>query len=699
MNDRDQPSDPDLRRRAERQAQEEASSSRPLSLDELSADESRRLLHELRVHEIELEMQNEELRRAHEELEVSRARYFDLYDVAPVGYLRLDRQGVVLESNLTVSDLLGIERGELNGKPVTQFILPADQDTFYHHRRVLLETGRRCECELRLARADGEPVWVSVDSALGTERDGQRVWRAAISDVGARKRAEQQLVVQSAALSSTASAMVITDPAGAIEWSNPAFSDLSGYGGDEAIGMTLQELADPDVHPTGFYREVLETLVTAPVWRGEVTIRRRDGSSCVEDQTITPVRDADEGIAHFVVVERDLTEERKLQERIVQAEKMEMVGRLAGGVAHDFNNLLTVINGTADLVLGRLPAGQPLRRDLEDIREAGERAALLTRQLLAVGRQQILRREAIDLNALVERDREMLRSLLGEQLELVVTLASGVGTVRADRRQIEQALLNLVLNARDATPDGGTVTIETRSVRLGESDTKGDPTLRPGRYVMLAVSDTGVGIARPMLEKIFEPFFSTKAPGSGTGMGLAMVDGLVRQSGGSVSVESEPGAGATFTILLPSDEEPKRPDPSTQRNEPLQGTETVLIVEDELAVAHLAARILGSAGYSVLEANTGEDALRLLKTTAEPVDLLLTDVVLPGMSGPELAVEVRTLRPEIQILFTSGYTDDTALRDGVLEDRAQFLPKPYSIHDLSRKVREVLDGGEARRRS
>jgi PAS domain S-box-containing protein len=404
-----------------------------------------------------------------------------------------------------------------------------------------------------------------------------------------------------------------------------------------------------------------------------------------------PIRNEAGEVHRMLGTAADITEQRQLEEQLRQAQKMESVGRLAGGVAHDFNNLLTVINGMADLVIAGLDEDDPIRHDLQQIRLAGDRAAALTGRLLAISRRQILKPEVINLTTVVEDLETMVHRVIGEDVELVLALGRDVESVKADPGQIEQALLNLVVNARDAMPDGGTLTIETRNVTLDAAYAADHPGTRPGPHAMVSVGDTGVGMDDVTRERIFEPFFTTKALGKGTGLGLSMVYGIVKQSGGSIHVSSEPGRGATFRIYLPAVSERPVPRPSPSTPAVARGHETVLVVEDEPALRELTTRILTGAGYSVLVAGSGAEALAVLERHKGAVDLLFTDVVMPGMTGRELAVRLATVRPAMRVLYTSGYTEDAILRYGVLDDASRFLTKPYTPAELRRRIREALD--------
>jgi nitrogen-specific signal transduction histidine kinase/ActR/RegA family two-component response regulator len=387
-----------------------------------------------------------------------------------------------------------------------------------------------------------------------------------------------------------------------------------------------------------------------------------------------------------------VTEQRQLEAQLLQSQKMEAVGRLAGGVAHDFNNLLTVIMSYSDLLLEDLPSADTHREDVEQIRKAAEGAASLTRQLLAFSRQQVLDPKLVDPNEILRDVAKILRRVLGEDIELKLALDSELGRVIADRGQIEQVLMNLVVNARDAMPRGGKLTIETANVDLDETYGGGHIGVKPGQYVMLAVSDSGVGMDKATQARVFEPFFTTKEYGKGTGLGLSTVFGIVKQSGGSVWLYSEPGAGATFKIYLPRAEgvaEIGRPPAVPTQS--LRGIETILLAEDEEQVRTVLVSILRMMGYQVLEARTPAEALKIAETHPKRIDLLLTDVVMPGMNGRELAERVLTMREGLRVLFMSGYTDDVILHHGVLEAGVPFLQKPITPDSLTRKVRQVLD--------
>jgi PAS domain S-box-containing protein len=478
----------------------------------------------------------------------------------------------------------------------------------------------------------------------------------------------------------------ISDATGTLEFVSPAYETIWGrpLGDLHDLSVTFLDTVHPDDRPRidRMIRQQLETGATDETFR----ILRPDGTVRWIRSRSFPVFNQAGELERVVGTTTDVTEQRQLEEQFRQAQKMESVGRLAGGIAHDFNNLLTVINGTAELAGLDLPRDAPMRADLLQIRQAGDRAASLTRQLLALSRQQILKPAVINLTAVVRGMQSMLRRLIGEHVDLAFRLDDTLGHIKADPSQIEQVILNLAVNAQDAMPDGGTLSIVTAGVYLDSADHLAP---REGRYAMLAVSDTGIGMDEATRQRIFEPFFTTKEVGKGTGLGLSTVYGIVQQSEGGVFVYSEPGRGSTFKVYLPQvDDLPLAP-PSFEIGDQ-SGTETILLVEDEPALRSLTKRILSSAGYTVLDADSGDKALAALTAHTGPVHLLLTDVVMPGMNGRDLATRVVAVRPGIRVLFASGYTDDALFRHGVLDDSSRFLSKPYAPGELRRKIREAL---------
>jgi len=496
-------------------------------------------------------------------------------------------------------------------------------------------------------------------------------------------------------LNSLVNGIVTLDLDGRVVTLNEAAETLLGCRPGTARGRPVDEVFDHAPEVAGILQGAVQRRMGSTA---TVTLPGRAGGFVPVEITAATLKGSGGQDLGVVAIVRDLTAVRHLEAQLRQAQKMEAVGRLAGGVAHDFNNLLTVITGRSQLLLLKLPPESPLHRDIELIEETAHRASALTRQLLAFSRKQILQPRVVDLNEVVRGMEAMLGRLIAEDIQLTTRLEPTAGCVRADPAQIEQMIVNLIVNARDAMPLGGQLTIETSRVELDQASAHRQVGVRPGPYVRLVVRDTGVGMDAVTKAHLFEPFFTTKGPGKGTGLGLATVYGIVTQSGGVIGVESEPGQGAVFTIDLPRAEAPAEPRPEPAR--PLlaaQGSETVLLVEDEAAVRGLARDILERQGYTVLEAVNGDEALRIGRDHRGPIHLLVTDVVMPHMGGRELADRLTAGRRETKVLYVSGYTDDAILRQGVSQTGMAFLEKPFTAAVLAARVREVLDAASTAR--
>jgi PAS domain S-box-containing protein len=486
--------------------------------------------------------------------------------------------------------------------------------------------------------------------------------------------------------------VIIIDLEGIVEYVNPAFELVTGYSPSEAIGQSLDPFSNADYEDT-VHREILATLHQGRVWHGQFTSYRKDGTSYTEEATISPVRNEQQEISNYVYLKRDVTHQRQLEEQLRQSQKMDAIGQLAGGVAHDFNNLLTAIMSYAGLALEMIPENHVVKEDLEGIQRTAERAAALTRQLLAFARRQVAQPRVIDLNELIVGMNKLLRRLIGADIELITLPGQSLGKVYMDPGQFEQVLVNLVVNARDAMPDGGKLSIETTNTCLDESYTQHHAGVSPGKYVVLSVSDTGMGMTKEVMDHIFEPFFTTKEVGKGTGLGLATCFGIVAQSRGHIGVYSEPGVGTTLKVYLPYvgawDNGNLTPDAQVVLP---GGTETVLIVEDETTVRDLAARVLRQRGYRILEATNGEEALRIIDDTpGQHPDLIVTDIVMPRMGGKELVLHLNKRNITARVLFISGYTDNAVVTGDLLESGSDFLQKPFTPEQLAHKVRQVLN--------
>jgi PAS domain S-box-containing protein len=498
------------------------------------------------------------------------------------------------------------------------------------------------------------------------------------------------------AIDAVSQGILITDAFGAdnaIVYASPGFTRLTGYERDDVVGRDCRFLQGADTDPASItvLREAIREGRPCVV---ELLNYRKDGSSFWNSLAISPVRDEAGSLTNFVGVQTDVTARRQLEAQFLQAQKMEAVGRLAGGIAHDFNNLLSVILAYSEMLSGDLKPGEPMHDDLKEIGTAALRGADLTRQLLAFSRQQVLEAKVLSLNEVLGGMERMLGRLLGADIEVTILPAIRLGNVKADPGQLEQIVMNLVVNARDAMPGGGHLTIETSNVDLDEGYAEAHHEVRPGSYVELAVSDTGTGMDKATQTRIFEPFFTTKDKGKGTGLGLATVFGIVKQSGGHIFVYSEPGKGTTFKIYLPRvGGMADAPNPATAAptdTEPVGGT--ILLVEDEEQLRALAKNFLRRQGYVVLDAQNGGEALLISEQHGANIDLLLTDVVLPRMSGRLLAERLVVARPAMKVLYMSGYTDDAILQHGIIESGVPFLQKPFTLAALTKKVRDTLRG-------
>jgi len=623
----------------------------------------------------------------------SELRYRRLFESAKDGIIILDgNTGQIVDANAFVLDLLGYLLPELLGKKLCEIGFFKDAQANEEAFSQLQKQEYIRYDDLLLRTKEGQSHQVEFVSNVYDVGD-DRVIQCNIRDITRRKKAEEMLHLRDQAIESFVQAVVITastQPDNPIIYVNDSFSRITGYSREEVIGKNCRFLQGPKTSPEAVERirsslkEGLHCLI-------EVLNYRKDGTPFWNGLAIWPIRDATGSVTHFVGVQTDLTPIKSLEQQFRQAQKMEAIGTLAGGVAHDFNNLLTVINGYSEMLMNQLSHDDPMRSLLLEIYKAGERAGNLTRQLLAFSRKQLLEPKVLNLNAIVLDTETMFRRLIGEDIILAIVLDPGLKPVRADLGQIQQVLMNLAVNARDAMPQGGQLTIETRHVVLDDRYHQTHSQTQPGEYSMLAVTDTGVGMDEATKARIFEPFFTTKGEGKGTGLGLAVVHGIVRQSGGEIEVYSELGKGTAFRVYFPLEKEAWVAGKPTGIMKMPEGTETILLVEDEDAVRALSRHILQSCGYTVLEATNGLEAIRVAEDHKEPIHLVVSDVVMPLLGGRQLAEQLEAMRPGLKILFLSGYTDDAVIRHGILQADFAFLQKPFSPSALAQKVRNVLD--------
>lgn len=562
-----------LRKRAEKILK---ANQTPTILKEQKLLNPQELIHELQVHQVELELQNEELRRTQSELELTLTQYFELYDLAPVGYLSVAESGLIVAVNLTAATLLGVFRQELLNQPFSKFIHREDQDRYYLYRKEVLSTAENREAELRLIRTDGSCFQAQIVGSSAETSEGSPLCRLIIHDIQSRKDAE--------------------------------------------------------------------------------------------------------------------VEKEKLEIRLREAEKLEALGRLAGGVAHDFNNMLSVIIGSAEMIRGELKDNDPLCIDLQSIMEAAERSVATTRQLMGFARQQTMTTRVLDLNQTISGMKFLLQRILGDNIRLDWQPTDSLNSVRMDPVQIDQILSNLCSNARKALPEGGVVSIQLVNCDMGTVTAAGKSTIPAGEYVELTFFDNGCGMNEHVARHAFDPFFTTARTGEGTGLGLAMVHGIITQNKGHVQLESKPGLGTTLRIYLPRCLEQVSIDPQCEpgiATEP--HGETILLAEDEPAVMNLTRRILEKQGYRIVSATTSAEVIQMARQHQGDIHLVFTDCVMPKMNGRELVAELQTFLPGLKTLFMSGYPADVIAKEGLLDEDVAFIHKPYKQSELIRKIREVLD--------
>jgi PAS domain S-box-containing protein len=605
-------------------------------------------------------------------------------------------------ANAATCDLYHVEPEDLlrDGSLITGKIHPDDRERRDRAIQRSAETLQPFREELRYV-VDGEVRWHDTMLRVERQTDGSVLGHGIMLDITDRKRAEEALRESEAKYrrlyESLMDAFAGADMEGRLTEFNRAYEEMLGYSGEELRQLTYEDLTPEKWHPVQarILREQVLTRGFSDVFEKEY--RRKDGSVFPTELRTFLMRDSAGRPSGTWAIVRDITarkqaeaERAKLEARLFEAQKMESVGRLAGGVAHDFNNMLTVILGFTELALEKLRPDDPLRDYLAEIRKAANHSKEITKQLLAFSRRQIVTRQPINLDELIASRKSTLSRLIGEDIDLRYLPGKQTLRVNADAAQMEQILVNLALNARDAMPDGGTLTIQTRVVTIDEAYRRLHPDFTPGGHVLLAIGDTGAGMDKETLAHCFEPFFTTKETGRGTGLALATVYGIVKQNGGLVNVYSEPGHGTVFKIYLPVIEAESTPPGVQQEGPAAKGEGTILLVEDEDMVRHLTAEMLKSLGYTVVAAATPAEAWSICQTGKRTVDLLLTDVMMPGMNGMQLRDRIVSVLPGVRVLFMSGFTSNDVLRRGVAEENLSFIQKPFSLTDLARAVRAAL---------
>lgn len=633
------------------------------------------------------------LNKSIRELRKSQLRYGGIVQISEDAVITIDSQQRITLFNPGAEKIFGYRSEEILGKPL-DLLLPERHRTAHgahvHRFGVSHDTLRPMNARGPISgvRSNGNefPAEASISKF---EIGGEKIMTVRLRDISERFATEQHLRQLASIVESSQDAIVSEDLNGVIVSWNPGAEKMYGYTSAEAVGQSTGILVPEEEKEaaSGIVRSARDGVSST-----EECLRiHKNGTPVDVAVTASPIRDQQGNVVAVATISRDITERKRLEQQLLHSQKMEAVGRLAGGIAHDFNNLLSIIVGYTYLIKSSTGEGEPMRTAADEIMNASEKAASLTRQLLAFSRKQVIRPEIVDLTEISASIGKILPRLLGEDIDLRLVRGSNLRRIKADPGQIEQVIMNLVVNARDAMPKGGNLTVETGNVEFSESDARYHG-VNPGKYVLLAVSDTGIGMDAETRERIFEPFFTTKEAGRGTGLGLATVYGIVNQSNGHIWVYSEPGQGTTFKIYFPATEELAGQSRMAAAPElTVCGNETILLVEDEEHLRELLGHVLQDKGYDVLMAGSGSEALQLLKQHSGTVDLLLTDVVMPGMRGQELTETLAAHFPAMTVIYMSGYTDNALIHSGALSERTMFLQKPFTPDAMLQKVREALD--------
>lgn len=693
----------ELRRRAEKIARDKADRA-PVNLDSLAPADAQRVLHDLQVHQIELELQNEELRQAQNALEASRARYFDLYDLAPVGYFTLDENGLILEANLTAATLLGIARGALVGQPIGRFIAGADADTCYLHRKELFRTGAPQAFELRLLRQGSAPFAAWMEETVAPDAGGARTCRAVISDITDRKAIQEELrhrqsLLQTAGKIAQVGGWAIKLPHNELAWSDEIYAILDYPKG------SIPPLAEALALYTPASHEIISGALQACACDGtpfdcELEIftakRRRLNVRAIGEA----VRNASGDITGIEGAFQDITERIKsaqahasLAAQLRESQKMETIGTLAGGIAHDFNNILGAILGNVELARQDARTNWQALVSLDEIQKAGHRARDLVQQILAFSRRQPTARRIMSLPSIVEESTRLLRAVVSAGVRIECHCAAGTPYIAGDPTQVKQVLLNLGANAAHAMEGRpGTIDIRCEDITLDAASARLDLNLRPGRYARVMVSDTGHGMDAATLRRIFEPFFTTKPAGTGTGLGLSVVHGIIQAHEGAIIAHSEPGKGSRFEVYFPRASAVADAPGTTEDARPASEGRGrhILYIDDDEAQVFLMKRMLERWGYRVSAFQAQRDALDALHTGEPGFDLVVTDYNMPGMSGLEIAREVRDARPALPVILISGYITDALRAQAAQAGVRELIAKADDIEELRDAIQRLV---------
>lgn len=651
---------------------------------------------EIEREKVRLEIEVRERARTENILRESEERYRTIFESANDIHIIIDRAGYILDINERVHDVIGYERGDFIGQHINDFIpmIPIDMQTKFQNFFTNVSAGETEQpLVVTIYKRDRTASEIEFNAVPIFKDNKVHSVFAIARDLTGRRAAEKALLRLATAIEQSADAVMITDTSGAIQYVNPAFEQITGYNSQEVNGKTPRILKSGK-HDDNFYLDLWKTITEGKRWSGNFINCKKDGTLYNERAHISPVFDNTGEITNYVAIKRDVTRELEMENQLRQSQKMEAVGRLAGGVAHDFNNILTVISVCSDMLLNSFEKNDERLSDIEEIVNATERAQSLTRQLLAFSRHQRLESTIINVNSVIKDINKMLSRLIGEDISLELVLNEQLKDVKVDRTGIEQVIINLVVNARDAMPEGGKILITTENIYLSDADVPAIPEANPGDFVRISVTDTGIGMPKEIMEHIFDPFYTTKERGKGTGLGLSTVYGIIRQSGGWINVYSEPDRGASFRIYLPQilgkRENHNRRQNGVANNNIRGEGEQILLVEDEEPIRRITGQMLKDNNYVVCSVASGEEAIDVCKQKQGKFSLIISDVVLPGISGVELAESIHDTYPDLKIVLSSGYADEKSQLGAIERQGYPFVQKPYTTEVLLRIIKDTL---------
>ena len=685
---KDNPSDSKLRQLAEKKL--DMDGKRKELLFEMSPENMANQLHELQVHQVELKMQNDELRRIYEELEQSREKYSHLYDFAPIGYFTMTEKGIMDEANLTLAFMLGVTRTDLLGQPFPSFVLKEDQNIFYKHRQRLLETQAPGTCELRLVKTSGDTFYAQLECIVlkNKEHDLTQI-RVAVSDITERKQVEADRNQLLAAVEQAGESIIITTLDGTIQYVNPAFERMTGYLKQDSVGRNPRFLQS-GFQDKSLYKNLWDTILSGNQWSGRMINKRKDGPFYVSNCSISPVMDPKNNLINFIWIAKDITKETELEKKIAQAQKMESIGILAGGIAHDFNNILSAIIGFTELALDEVEKDTAIEDDLKEILVGGLRAKDLVKQILSFARQSDEIINPLRIDVIAKEVLRFIRASIPSTIEIDSDIQSD-SLIMGNPTQIHQIFMNLCTNSAHAMKEnGGVLRVSINNVETDKNPEVKDMGLEEGNYIKIKVSDTGTGIPPAIIDKIFEPYFTTKKVEDGTGMGLAMIHGIVENYGGKIMVESTLGKETIFTLYLPITQKDEGYQPHEVKKLP-SGTERILIVDDEAPILKIESRILERFGYTVTASISSVEALELFRSHPNNFDLVITDMTMPKMTGEKLAAELIKIRPDIPVILCTGYSQKPSDKNSGAKGIRKVISKPIAMDDLLKSVRKVFD--------